>query len=56
MNTRDRIVFYLFVTLICYTLGTVVSATISIAVFFSIGGIAELLFWYHLSQKQQRRD
>jgi len=53
MTSRNRILFYLFLALFCYTLATALTVTVATILFFVIGGIAELLFWYSLFQSNR---
>ena len=48
METRGRVLCYLFLALVCYTLAASVSMFVSVMLFLGIGGIAELLMWFNL--------
>lgn len=48
MLTRNRILFYLFLTLICYTLASILTATYSVILFLGVGFVAEILFWLNI--------
>lgn len=48
MKTRSRVLCYLFLALVCYTLAASVSTSVSVMLFLGIGGIAELLMWFNL--------
>ncbi|PCJ46613.1 MAG: hypothetical protein COA74_13435 [Gammaproteobacteria bacterium] len=46
--TRNRILFYLFLALACYTLASLFAATYAFILFVGVGMVAELLFWFNL--------
>ena len=55
MTARNRILFYLFLALICYTLAVALSMTAAVILFVIIGVVAELLFWISLFNKLQNK-
>ena len=55
MEARDRILFYLFLALLCYTLAAVLSGTGAFLLFVVSGGLAELLFWLNLFRSRRGR-
>ena len=48
MLTRNRILFYLFLALFCYTLASILTASYAVILFFVLGFVAEILFWFNV--------
>jgi hypothetical protein len=48
MLTRGRVLFYLFLALICYTLALTFTASYSVILFIVVGFVAEILFWFNI--------
>ena len=48
MLTRSRILFYLFLALICYTLALTFTASYAVILFLVVGFVAEIFFWFNI--------
>jgi len=52
MITRNRILFYLFLALFCYTIASRLTAEYSVIIFLVVAFVAEILVWFNVFSRK----